>query len=227
MEPSPSESSDSDADGAKDLEATLESSLLMQSLLDPSSSTFLDRPLPDCIFSDEEADKQQQQQLMQTGGLHESGDVPSRPARPAASVCKETGEGIKLRLKLDKSESVNYVAFVNVAQKAATTTTSTTTPVTSATTPPSLVASSSSLDAPASSGSGGSSPAAEPRVPPLHISLKGRNLAVLHSPKKDKEVKKKKSRSRHESAEEDDFHRGANLIPPLVFYLQFHFILRN
>ena len=48
---------------------------------------------------------------------------------------------------------------------------------------------------------------AEPKVPPLHISLKGRNLAVL-SPKKDGSTKRKKIRSRHDSAEDDDFHRG-------------------
>ncbi len=172
----------------KDLEMSLESTLLMQSLLDPTSPTFLDRPLPDCLFSDEDTEKQT--------AVQEPGELPSKPGRPIVAAVavkeppKETGEGIKLRLKLEKSES-NYVAFVNLPVAPPKSATQTLDP-----------AATSSL----SNSSGGSSPATEPRVPPLHISLKGRNLAVLNSPKKD--VKRKKSRSRHESAEEDDFHRG-------------------
>ena len=53
LEPSPSESSDSDVEVTKDLE----NSMLMQSLLDPSSPTFIDRPLPDSLFSDEDSEK--------------------------------------------------------------------------------------------------------------------------------------------------------------------------
>lgn len=185
MEPNPSESSDSDPEATKDIETSLENSALMQSLLGTTSPTFLDRPLADCLFSDEDVDKQSE-------ASDAASKAPGRPAavalskdqQPAAS--KEAGEGIKLRLKLEKSETVNYVAVVNVqpAQK--------TSPIAE----PSSAGSTSS---------GGSSPA-EPRVPPLHISLKGRNLAVLNSPKK--EVKRKKSRGRHDSGDEDEFHRG-------------------
>ena len=52
MEPSPSESSDSDVEVTKDLD----NSMLMQSLLDPSSATFFDKPLPESLFSDEDVD---------------------------------------------------------------------------------------------------------------------------------------------------------------------------
>lgn len=190
----------------KDLEMSLENSLLMQSLLDPTSPTFLDRPLPDCLFSDEDTEKQ--------AAVIQPDTVTSKPnsrlAVPvqSATVCKEpiakeTGaEGIKLRLKLEKSES-NYVAFVNLPTAAVASAKS------SLTVPGSTdnATGTSSL----SNSSGGSSPATEPRVPPLHISLKGRNLAVLNSPVK-KDLKRKKSRSRHESAEEDDYHRGKIII---------------
>lgn len=111
----------------KDLEMSLENSLLMQSLLDPTSPTFLDRPLPDCLFSDDDTEK-----LSTANDKPEPCELSSKPNRTttatitnqpivAAAVCKEqslsgtkeTGEGIKLRLKLEKSES-NYVAFVNL-----------------------------------------------------------------------------------------------------------------
>ena len=190
----------------KDLETSLENSLLMQSLLENSSPGFLDRPLPDCLFSDEDSEKQHHQQ---------AGELSSKTNRAAnatavsncAKEAKEASEGIKLRLKLEKTETVNYVAVVNVPSvKSGPSSSSSTT------------SSSSDLLAttgPLSNSSGGSSPA-EPRVPPLHISLKGRNIAVLNSPKK--EIKqKKKSRSRHGSGEEDEFHRGKLFILPLYF----------
>jgi hypothetical protein len=178
---------------AKDFETSLENSLLMQSFLDPSSPTFLDRPLPDCLFSDEDTDKQagQEMALLDDGDNNVTGTSEQAPNVKLGST-KETGEGIKLRLKLEKSESVNYVAFVNLPTPKSA----------SSTAIDSLSVEQSSSN---NSSGGGSSPA-EPRVPPLHISLKGRNLAVLNSPKK--EIKKKKTRSRHGSTDDDEIHRG-------------------
>ena len=205
LEPSPSESSDSDIEMTKDLE----NSLLMRSLLDPSSPTFFDRPLADSLFSDEDTDKNNAPAEPPAPALEEDDDAEEEAdeeeaedeeedeeaaaaAAPAPAEAAEGApavEGIKLRLKLEKSEptAVNYVAFVNV-------------PAGGVDAPAAAGA-----GAAASAGGGGTSPA-EPRVPPLHISLKGRNLTVL-SPKK--EGKKKKVRPRHQSPDEDDdFHRG-------------------
>jgi len=196
-------------EAAKDFEASLENSLLMQSFLDPSSPTFLDRPLPDCLFSDEDTDKQagQDMALLDDGDNNMTGTHDQAP-NVKLGFAKETGEGIKLRLKLEKSESVNYVAFVNMpASKSAS------------------LAINDSLSVEQSSSnhsSGGGSSPAEPRVPPLHISLKGRNLAVLNSPKK--EIKKKKTRSRHGSTDDDEIHRGKHSILRIFSLFLFIFL---
>ena len=107
--------------------------------------------------------KQQQQQTQQHSGRGKPPrDNPHSPAIP--------GEKIKLRLKLEKSEPVTPaykvdVSFVN--------------------TPPSRKAEktmSSKVFGLANSGIG----CDEPRVPPLHISLRGRNASVVQIRKKEK-----------------------------------------
>ncbi len=176
--------------------------MLMQSLLDNSSPNFLDRPLPDTLFSDEE------QQITEVKGNRSV--VANATASSSGKEVKEASEGIKLRLKLEKSETVNYVAVVNLpgTPKAASNPTSSSSLSSSSSTSSDLVAT-----GPLSNSSGGSSPATEPRVPPLHISLKGRNLAVLSGSPKKEIKQRKKSRSRHDSGEEEEFHRGKYLCP--------------
>lgn len=176
----------------------------MQSILDNSSPNFLNRPLPDTLFSDEE-----QQQITEVKGNR---SVVANATTPSSGKeVKEAGEGIKLRLKLEKSETVNYVAVVNLPGTPKATCNPTSSSSSSSSTSSDLVAT-----GPLSNSSGGSSPATEPRVPPLHISLKGRNLAVLSGSPKKEIKQKKKSRSRHDSGEEEEFHRGKTLLE--LFY---------
>lgn len=132
--------------------------------------------------------------------------------RIKATSSPAPGEKIKLRLKLEKSEPVTSaykvdVSFVNTpplrkadkgvtrifSTTASTSVSATNTTVTTAVSE-SAIATTTTTSSSGASTSGNVTMSEEPRVPPLHISLRGRNAAVVVVPKKDKKWTSKESK---------------------------------
>ncbi|XP_043516121.1 uncharacterized protein LOC122531903 isoform X2 [Frieseomelitta varia] len=172
LEPMPSESSDSEPESAVD----------NQDDFFPFPSPSNDRS--NSIFSDDDADSNFSRRNDTTTNTDQSDSETTVKSTASEGSLKHSriksnretaqspmpGEKIKLRLKLEKSEPVTPaykvdVSFVN--------------------TPP-IRKADKSVNKMFTTGIPNSGTGDEPRVPPLHISLRGRNASVVHIRKKER-----------------------------------------